>query len=89
MQVRQAARFGITCTVIGFAALIWPLVFSLLFGNVAATLVFYAAALVIDFALFIIWLRRALRYSKRAARGETFVLDPMWNAPTRRVPAKR
>ena len=56
------------------AALLWPLALSLIFGNLLATLVMYAIAFVVDCAVFVIWLRRALGYSKRAARGETFTI---------------
>lgn len=87
-QVRQAVRFGVVSTVIGFAALLWPLVLSLLFANLTATLVFYGLAIVLDFALFVMWLKRAIGYSKRAARGETFSLQPLRQQPTRTVPAK-
>ncbi len=57
---------------IGFAALVWPLLLSLLTGNLTATVVIYAIAFAVDIAVFVIWLRRALNYSKRAARGDTF-----------------
>jgi hypothetical protein len=74
--------------VLAFAALLWPLVLSLLFGNLTATLVFYVVALALDSALFGIWIVRALRYSKRAARGETFGLEPLRRRPTRNLAAK-
>ena len=32
----------------------------------------YALAILIDIALFVLWLVLAIRYSQRAARGETF-----------------
>jgi hypothetical protein len=88
-QIRQAVRFGANACLIGFAALLWPLVLSLLFGNLTATLVFYALAIAIDIALFGIWLRRALKYSKRAARGETFALQSLRRPSTRSVAAKQ
>jgi hypothetical protein len=87
-QVKQAVRFGVRSTVIALGALLWPLVLSLLFGNLTATLVFYALAIVLDFALFVMWLKRALGYSKRAARGETFALQSVQQRPTRTVTAK-
>jgi hypothetical protein len=75
-------------TIVAFVALLWPLLLSLLFGNLAATLVFYGLAIVLDFAVFVMWLKRAIGYSKRAARGETFALQPFREQPTRTVPAK-
>ncbi len=86
--MKQAVRFGVRSTVIAFAALLWPLVLSLLFGNLTATLVFYVLAIVLDCVLFTLWLKRAIGYSKRAARGETFALRPLRHQPTRTVPAK-
>lgn len=86
--MKQAVRFGAVSCVIGFAALLWPLLLSLLFGNLTATLVFYALAFALDFALFVMWLKRALGYSKRAARGETFSLQPPPRQTTRTVPVK-
>lgn len=88
MQIGQAVRFGAVFAVLAIAALAWPLVLSLLFANLIATLVFYGIALVLDCVLFVVWLSRALRYSKRAARGETFMLEPMLTRRTRSVAAK-
>lgn len=87
-QIRQAVRFGVRSTLVGLSALVWPLVLSLLCGNLTATLVFYAVAIVLDCALFVIWLKRAVGYSKRAARGETFGLRSQRAQTTRTVPAK-
>jgi hypothetical protein len=67
----------------------WPLIASLLVGNVTLTLAMYAIAIVLDCTLFVIWLRHALRYSKRAARGETFDLEPLRIATTRKLTAKQ
>ncbi len=50
----------------------WPLVLSVFVGNVVATLWIYVLALLLDVALFVLWLVLAIRYSQRAARGETF-----------------
>jgi hypothetical protein len=64
-------------------------VLSLIFPNVTATLLFYALAIVFDVVFFARWIKRALTYSKRAARGESFMLytsAPL--APTRGIPAK-
>jgi hypothetical protein len=87
-QVKQAVRFGAVSSIIGLAALLWPLILSLLFGNLTATLVFYVVAIALDIALFVMWLKRALGYSKRAARGETFSLQPLRHQAKRTVPAK-
>jgi uncharacterized membrane protein len=89
LQIRQAVRFGVRSTGIGLAALLWPLIASLLTGNVTVTLIVYVVAIIVDAVLFVVWLRHALLYSRRAARGETFTLERLWNASTRRVAAKR
>jgi hypothetical protein len=47
-------------------------VLSLILGNIAATLWIYGVAMLLDFALFVVWLVLAMRYSQRAARGELF-----------------
>lgn len=87
--MRQALRFGVRSAVLGTVALLWPLVLSLLLGNLTATIVFYGIAIVLDLVLFAVWVRRALLYSKRAARGETFSLRiPAPEPQTRGIPAK-
>lgn len=70
--MKQAYRFGLRWFWIALAALVWPLLVSLLTGNATVTIVIYALALLLDAALFVIWLRLALRYSRLAARGESF-----------------
>ena len=75
-HMRQALWFGILSSAIGFAALAWPLLISLLVGDVGATIWLYAIALTIDAFLFCIWLVLALRYSRRAAAGDLF--DVPW-----------
>ncbi len=86
-QVRAALGFGIRSAIWGSVALLWPLVISLLAANLDVTLVVYVLALVLDVALFAAWLTRALQYSKRASRGETFALkSPLLR--TRGIPAK-
>ncbi|HEY8296731.1 MAG TPA: hypothetical protein VIG32_01740 [Candidatus Baltobacteraceae bacterium] len=75
-------------SLVWLVALVWPLAASLLLGNLTATLAIYALALCIDVALFVLWLVRAVAYSKRAARGETFEI-PIVAAWNRRVGAKR
>ncbi len=78
LQIRQAVRFGTRSAGIAFAALLWPLLASLLSGSVTLTLIAYAIAIILDCVLFIVWLRHALLYSRGAARGETFTLERMW-----------
>jgi hypothetical protein len=76
--MRQALGFGILSSVVGLAALLWPLVLSTLIGNVVATLWIYGLAMLIDLALLVVWIVLALRYSQRAGRGELF--DVPWVA---------
>jgi hypothetical protein len=76
--MRQALGFGVLSSVVGLAALLWPLVLSTLVGNVVATLWIYGLAMLIDLALLVLWIVLALRYSQRAARGELF--DVPWVA---------
>jgi antibiotic biosynthesis monooxygenase (ABM) superfamily enzyme len=72
--VRQAVQFGNRWLAIGAALLLWPLFASLLAGNATIVIVLYVFAIALDIALFVVWLRAALRYSRQAARGETFSL---------------
>ena len=75
--------------VCGTIALAWPLILSLLIANATATIVFYVVAMIVDVVLFSAWLWRALRYSKRASRGETFALSSAAiKGQTRGIPAK-
>jgi hypothetical protein len=76
--MRQALGFGVLSSVVGLAALLWPLVLSTLVGNVVATLWIYGLAMLIDLGLLVLWIVLALRYSQRAARGELF--DVPWVA---------
>lgn len=87
-QVRQALRFGVRTAIWGTVALLWPLLLSLLTGNLTVTLIAYGVAMVLDVVLFAGWLKRALSYSKRASRGETFALRPSSEPHTRGIPAK-
>jgi hypothetical protein len=87
-HVRQALGFGLIASLAGFAALLWPLVLSLFVGNVTATVVFYTLALLLDIALVVVWLVRAIGYSKQAARGTTFEISIV-AVLNRRVRAKR
>jgi hypothetical protein len=50
------------------------LVLTSLVASVGATIWIYALALLIDCALLVAWIVLALRYSRRAARGEFFVI---------------
>ncbi|HET6895097.1 MAG TPA: hypothetical protein VFH72_06915 [Candidatus Baltobacteraceae bacterium] len=73
----------------GTIALAWPLILSLLIANATATIVFYVVAMIVDVVLFWTWFSKALRYSKRASRGETFsVTSASAKAQTRGIPAK-
>jgi len=65
-------------SVVGLAALLWPLVLSTLIGNVVATLWIYGLAMAIDLTLLVVWIVLALRYSQRAGRGQLF--DVPWVA---------
>ncbi len=75
-QVRYAVRFGTIWFAIALGALLWPLLVSLLAGNLSLTIVIYALAIALDCVLFVVWIRLALRYSKLASRGETFKPSP-------------
>ena len=88
-QIKQALNFGLRSAVFGTVALLWPLVLSLLIGNLTVTLIVYGLAMIIDVVLLAVWLKRAFVYSKRASRGETFSVRPRpAQAPTRGIPAK-
>lgn len=54
--------------------MLWPLVLTSFVANVGATIWIYSLALAIDFVLLVAWIVLALRYSRRAARGEFFVI---------------
>lgn len=58
----------------GLLALVWPLILTSLVASIAATIWIYGLALLIDCALLVAWIVLALRYSRRAARGEFFVI---------------
>lgn len=70
--MRQALGFGILSSVVGFAALLWPLLVSLVASNVVATLWIYGIAMLADLVLLAMWVLLAARYSQRAGRGELF-----------------
>ena len=74
--MRQAVWFGLESGVIGFVALIWPLLASFLTSDVTAMIWLYAFAMIVDLALFVWWLLLAARYSRRAGNGELF--DVPW-----------
>jgi len=77
-HMRQALGFGILSSVVGFAALLWPLLVSLVASNVVATLWIYGIAMLADLVLLAMWVLLAARYSQRAGRGELF--DVPWVA---------
>ncbi|MDE2482395.1 MAG: hypothetical protein KGN02_09425 [bacterium] len=86
--MRQALWFGVLSTLIGLAAFVWPLVASILVGNIGATISIYALAATLDLVLFVIWVVLAMRYSQRASRGELFDvpwvarITNRWSTPT-------
>lgn len=71
-HLRQALWFGTITAIAAFVALFWPLLLSLVVASVAATIWMYILAMLIDIALFVLWLVLAMRYSQRASRGELF-----------------
>ena len=87
-QTRQALWFGILAGLVEFAALLWPLLLSVLFPNVLAIEIVYGLAFVLDIAVFAVVLTLAIRYSRRAARGEMFDIPLVTNL-TRRVGVNR
>ncbi len=74
VHLRQALWFGNIAALGAFIAFVWPLAASLLIADVVATLWIYGLALLIDIAYFVLWLVLAMRYSRRAARGELFTI---------------
>ena len=71
-HLRQALWFGNLSALTALAALVWPLIISLVVTNVTATIWIYILAMLVDVALFVLWLVLAIRYSQRVARGELF-----------------
>ncbi|MBV9272077.1 MAG: hypothetical protein JO165_13365 [Candidatus Eremiobacteraeota bacterium] len=87
-HVAQSLAFGIFVSLIGFAALLWPLIVSLIFPNTVAVLWIYGVALVVDVVLFAVWLFSVVGYSKQAAAGKMFEIPRI--APwTRRLAGNR
>jgi uncharacterized Tic20 family protein len=74
--MRQAMWFGIEAVVVGFVALIWPLLASFFISSVTAMIWVYAFAMLVDVVLLALWLVLAARYSRRAGNGELF--DVPW-----------
>ena len=72
--MRQALWFGNIAALGALVAFAWPLVASLSIANIGATLWIYGLGLLIDIAYFVLWLLLAMRYSRRAARGELFTI---------------
>jgi hypothetical protein len=87
-HVAQAVAYGLYVCAIALAALLWPLFVSLIFANGIAVLWIYAVALLVDIALFAIWLMVAVGYSKQAARGKMFEISRIARL-TRRVAGNR
>lgn len=93
-HTRQALWFGILAGTVALVAFLWPLVLSAVVAGLApgasigATIWIYALAIVIDFVVFAVLLTFAVRYSRRAARGEMFEI-PLVSQITRRVGVKR
>ncbi|HEY1975543.1 MAG TPA: hypothetical protein VGG89_03240 [Candidatus Baltobacteraceae bacterium] len=74
--MRQALWFGLEAGVIGFVALVWPLLASFLISNVTAMIWVYVFAMIVDLALFVWWMLIAARYGRRAGSGQLF--DVPW-----------
>ncbi|HZZ00770.1 MAG TPA: hypothetical protein VFE36_14485 [Candidatus Baltobacteraceae bacterium] len=74
--MQQALWFGLESAVAGLVALVWPLIASFFISGVTAMIWVYAAAMVLDVALFAFWLVLVARYSRRASNGELF--DVPW-----------
>jgi len=83
-HIAQALAYGLYVSVIGFVALLWPLIVSLILPNAIGVLWVYGVAFVLDIVLFAVWLMQAVGYSKQAARGKMFEIPrvAMW---TRRL----
>ena len=77
-HVNQALWFGNIAVAVALVAFAWPLLLSVFVGNVMATIWVYALAMLLDIALFVLWLILAIRYSQQAGRGELF--DIPWVA---------
>lgn len=71
-HLRQALKFGNIAALAALVAFLWPLLLSFVVSSVAATIWIYVLAMLIDIALFVLWLIAAIRYSQRAGRGELF-----------------
>ena len=72
--MRQALWFGNLVVIAALIAFAWPLAASFLVGSVAVTLWLYGFAMLLDVALFVLWLFLAIRYSRRAAHGDLFTI---------------
>ncbi|HTX58098.1 MAG TPA: hypothetical protein VMH02_00380 [Verrucomicrobiae bacterium] len=75
-SMRQALWFGNVFAAGALLALLWPMLVTFFVTNLLATIWLYGFAMLLDVALFVIWLVLALRYSRRAADGELF--DVPW-----------
>lgn len=72
--MNQALRFGIVVAIVGFAALVWPLVLAGFMQSFVAVLWIYCVAFAIDVVLFVLWTVAAIRYSRAAAAGTLFAI---------------
>lgn len=75
-HLRQALWFGNIAATVALLAFLWPLLLSFVVSSVVATIWIYAFAMLLDIALFVLWLITAMRYSQRAGRSELF--DVPW-----------
>ena len=85
-HLRQALWFGIMSAAVGIVAFAWPLIPTVFIGSALATIWLYVLAMVIDVALFVLWLTLAIRYSQRAGRGELFEIPWVARLTGTRIP---
>lgn len=84
VHLRQALKFGNRAALAALVAFLWPLLLSFFVTSVVATIWIYVIAMLIDIALFVLWLVAAIRYSQRAGRGELFEIP--WLSRTGKPP---
>ena len=71
-QLSKSLSFGLFVSLVGFVALLWPLIVSLIFPNATGVLWIYGIAFIVDILLLAVWVLMAVGYSKQAARGKMF-----------------
>ena len=86
-HLRQALWFGNIAATIALLAFLWPLLLSFVVSSVVATIWIYAFAMLLDIALFVLWMIAAMRYSQRASSGEFF--DVPWIARVTGKPTQK